>query len=259
MKIDTECCCDPAERDCKNLNDLPGGLQGYDCELCKNKGTVYVVKDGYVVAQECNCMLMRRNIVRIHESGLEELLRRNTLDTYITQENWQKGIKAVALDFLKSDGKDWFFIGGQVGAGKTHICTAIVGELMQRGYSAKYMQWRQEATKLKSVINDKEYEPLMDMLKTVSVLYIDDLFKGGTDKYGKKELPTPGDINLAFDIIATRYNQNLVTLISSERTMTELLAVDEAIGSRIAQKANKYKISLTQDEQKNYRLRGTEH
>ena len=42
------------------------------------------------------------------------------------------------------------FIGGQVGAGKTHLCTAMVGEFLKRGISAKYMLWRDDALKLKA-------------------------------------------------------------------------------------------------------------
>lgn len=43
------------EKECRTLNSLPGELKGYDCEICKNKGVVYVVKGGYTVAQECKC------------------------------------------------------------------------------------------------------------------------------------------------------------------------------------------------------------
>ena len=32
------------EKECRNLNSLTGDLKGYDCEICKNKGVVYVVK-----------------------------------------------------------------------------------------------------------------------------------------------------------------------------------------------------------------------
>ena len=76
-------CEDPLHRDCKNLNALEGDLKGYDCRLCKNKGVRYVVKEGYVVAQECQCVPARETLVRIRKSGLESVLRTNTFESYL--------------------------------------------------------------------------------------------------------------------------------------------------------------------------------
>lgn len=249
-------------RECKSLNELDGDLEGYDCDWCRNKGVIYAVKDGCVVAQECNCMMVRRNRLRVQKSGLDKLLEQNTFSTYLTVEGWQKRVKAMAEEYVENFGdsynhrQDWFFYGGQVGAGKTHICTAIAGGLMSKGFGVKYMQWREEATKLKSIINDDEYGFAVKMLKSVDVLYMDDFFKTNVDRDGKKQQPTSGDINLAFEIINARYNQGYVTIISSERTIDEIITVDEAVGSRIAQMAKRYTVNLVGDINKNYRLKG---
>ena len=244
------------EKECRVLNSLEGDLKGYDCEICKNKGVVYVLKGGYMVAQECKCMSVRQTLVRIHKSGLEDALKENTLDTYIAKEPWQEKIKKTAIAFLDDYKENWFFIGGQVGAGKTHICTALVGEFINRGYAAKYMLWKDEATKLKSVVNNPDsYEPLMYELKTIPVLYIDDFFKTSLDDRGNRVPPTQGDINLAFEILNHRYNQNKITIISSEMTIRELIACDEAVGSRIFQRTKKYQLSLSKDQNKNQRLK----
>ena len=244
------------EKECRNLNSLQGDLKGYDCELCKNKGVVYVVKGDYTVAQECKCMPVRQTLVRAQKSGLEGILKQNTFEAYRTDEPWQEKIKKTAISFLDDYKENWFFIGGQVGAGKTHICTALVSELINRGYAAKYMMWKEEATKLKSVVNDVDsYEPLMHELKTIPVLYIDDFFKTSLDDRGNRVPPTQGDINLAFEILNHRYNQNKITIISSEMTIRELIACDEAVGSRIFQRTKKYQLSLSKDQNKNQRLK----
>ena len=120
-------CDDPQQRDCNNLNALEGDLKGYDCRLCKNKGVRYVVKEGYLVAQECECMPARETLARIRKSGLESVLRTNTFERYLAKEPWQVRIKQEALRYLSDHNGRWFFIGGQAGAGKTHICTALVG------------------------------------------------------------------------------------------------------------------------------------
>lgn len=249
-------CEDPLYRDCKNLNALEGDLKGYDCRLCRNKGVRYVVKEGYVVAQECKCVPARETIVRIRKSGLESVLRTNTFESYLAQEPWQVRIKQEALRFLSDHTGKWFFIGGQAGAGKTHICTALVGQLIHKGYSAKYMLWKDESSKLKRVMHEgTQYERLLQELKSVPVLYIDDFFKTSVNSDGRKAQPTQGDINLAFEILNYRYNQDRITIISSEMTIKEIIACDEAVGSRIFQKTHPYSLNLSKDKAKNQRLK----
>lgn len=150
----------------------------------------------------------------------------------------------------------WFFIGGQTGAGKTHICTAICREFLLSGKSVKYMLWRDDIVKIKGCANDAQaYSKLIDEYKRVEVLYIDDLFKTGKGPDGSKQQPTGADINAAFEILNYRYNDpKLVTIVSSECTVNDILDIDEAVGGRIFEKAKVF--SLSRDRRKNYRLRG---
>ena len=61
------------------------------------------------------------------------------------------------------------------------------------------------------------------------MLYIDDLFKGNV---------TGADLNLAFQLINARYNdRKLITILSSELTLSEIIEQDEALGGRIYERA----------------------
>ena len=113
-----------------------------------------MVKEGYLVAQECECMPARETLARIRKSGLESVLRTNTFERYLAKEPWQVRIKQEALRYLSDHNGRWFFIGGQAGAGKTHICTALVGQLIQKGYGAKYMLWKDESAKPKRIMHE---------------------------------------------------------------------------------------------------------
>lgn len=237
------------------LNDLPGKLAGYDCQKCLNKGVVYTRDGYYIVSHECECMDVRRAKARIKNSGIEAIMDDYRFDTYKIKEPWQKQIRDSAVSFMNDHYRKWFFAGGQPGAGKTHICTAIVGEFLRRGIASRYMLWKDEATRLKAIINDPEYYNEIRTLKQIPVLYIDDFFKTATDNYGKRFLPTQGDINLAFEILNYRYTNNLVTIITSERTISELMDFDEAIGSRIYQRTKEYCFNFGPDKEKNWRLR----
>ena len=70
-------------------------------------------------------------------------------------------------------------MGGQSGAGKTHLCTAVTVHYIRKGKEARYMLWRDEIAQIKAIVTDSAaYAARMDALKKTPVLYIDDLFKG---------------------------------------------------------------------------------
>ena len=226
----------------------------YDCPKCKNRGEIAVNRNGLFVSCDCECRIIRRNIHCIRESGLAELLEIYTFENYTTEQAWQKYIKERAAAYVGENNGYWLSVLGCVGAGKTHICTAVCGELMKKGVSLKYMLWRDESVKLKGAANNhEEYIRLIQPFKDAEVLYIDDLFKS---KKGA-EL-TPADINLGFELINYRYNQpGKKTVISSEKSIAELYDIDSAVGSRIYEKSNKHDFCLEIEttNENNYRLR----
>ena len=233
------------------MNELEGHLPYVNCPKCKNKGVIYYEKDGYEYSRECECMRIRRSYQRIEKSGMKDILTKYTFPTYNVESEWQKDIKTKAEKFAKNPEK-CIYIGGQVGIGKTHLCTAIVGQLIKRGSEARYMKWRDDVVAIKQNANSDEYNRLIEPFKSVKVLYIDDLFK-----VKKGEQPTPADVNIAFEIINYRYlNEGLITVISSEKTGKELIEIDEAVGSRIVEMSGYYFINIGHDTKKNYRLRG---
>ena len=239
---------------------------GYNCDICKNKGFMATVKRneqfGYYSEAliPCKCQRARKAIQRLHRSGLKNIVKDYTFAKYEAQEGWQQTIKNKAQQFCTDNDHQWFFIGGQSGAGKTHICTAIAVYYIKHDKEVRYMLWRDEITKIKSIVNDPEqYGEAMKSLKETDVLYIDDLFKSGKGEDGKYKPPTAADINAAFEIINYRYNNpGLITIISSERTLVELNDIDEAIAGRIAErtKAGGYCINLKPDKTRNWRMKG---
>ena len=237
-------------------NDSVGKLDevdGYNCDICRNKGDIaYIDDNGYDIHKPCKCQKVRMALRRAKRSGLGEVITEFTFDKYDAKDEWQRAIKTSAQQFCTDDDAKWFFIGGQVGSGKTHICTAISAHYIKQGYDVKYMVWAEEAKKMKAVVNDENYQDMIGEYKDVEVLYIDDFLKV---RNGEK--PTTGDINLAFEIINHRLlEKDKITIISSEKTLDEIMDYDEATMSRIYQKAGAYKFNIGKDRQKNYRLNG---
>lgn len=229
-------------------NKTPGTLTGLNCPDCLNRGYfTRVDDDGYRYSEECHCMAKRRSLKRIEKSGLSDLMKRYTFETWKIKEEWQSGAKKAALEYAGSP-EGWFYLAGRPGTGKTHLCTALCAALIESGMEVRYLLWREFSAKAKAVVNDEEeYQRLVEPMKRVSVLYIDDLFK-----VGKGQQPTTGDVNLAFEILNARYNANLITIISSELTVEMILDVDEAVGSRIYERSKDNYLDLSEKE--NWRI-----
>jgi len=143
-------------------------------------------------------------------------------------KDYQKRMLEVAKVFLTDISKG-FVITGQSGAGKTHILSSVVIELVNMGFNVEYLKWQEKGKYLKSIVNDTElYQRELSILKTCQVLYIDDFLK-----VGKNGVPTDADINLAFEILDYRKENKLSTIISSERSLEEMIYIDEAVAGRV--------------------------
>lgn len=231
---------------------------GYHCRACRNKG--YIIKlvecaDGFhQVCSDCKCVEIRNSIMRMKRSGLKDIIKDYTFDKFEASEPWQKTIKDAAMEYARNP-EGWFFLGGQSGAGKTHLCTAICREFLLAGKSVRYMLWRDDIVRIKGAVTDsEEYSRVIDEFKRVDVLYIDDLFKTGKAADNSIQKPTGADINVAFEILNYRYNNpSLLTIVSSEMTEDELIDTDEALGGRIYERAQAFTIGRSRD--RNYRIK----
>ena len=228
-------------------NAQSGTLTGYDCKTCRNKGMIAEIRDGYEVMCLCSCMKTRDTLRRIHESGLESLLRICTFQNYTAEQPFQQHILQCAKAYLQERHR-WFYIGGQTGCGKTHICTAIVGGMIRNGFSVRYMAWREASNQLKAALTDGSYAAQIAAYKEADVLYIDDLFKTSSTAE-----VSGADVRLAFEILDYRARNQMLTILSTE--WPQLRQIDGAIGGRIIQMSKGYAFEIRPDNQKDYRLR----
>lgn len=242
----------------EGLNAEVGTLQdGFDCEICKNKGRIFVAdNDGHIHAKECRCM-GRRNAVRaVKRSGAEDLLKIYRFDLYDHDEGWQNVIYEKAINFAEQD-SGWWFIGGQNGSGKSKISISIFNRLLERGKECRYYLWRPIVTKLNQLIFDDadEYDRILQEIISIPCLYIDDFL---TEDEQRKL--TKFDFNLAFEIINARYIQSLggrqtITMLSSQNDMNWLISKDEAMACRICELAGDNVINVPYEAKYNYRMR----
>lgn len=250
-KNDLECgCSEFLKNKVARYNKSKGTLQDYNCDKCNNRGDIAIIIDDgagnyYESLIECECMKIRRTLSMIKVSGLSKAFERYQFENYQTENELQANIKNKALDYLVNGLNDWWYIGGQVGSGKTHICTAIVREKIKNFIPTRYIVWSEAIDEIKNQLRqNNDLSVKMEELKRVELLYIDDLLKYE---------PTKFELQVLFDIINYRYNNELQTIISSEKSVNEIIKIDEAIGSRIFERAKRYCLNVEKDESKNWR------
>lgn len=249
------------EWQCERENLRAGSLNeldGYDCSLCLNRGYIAQARPSGCSFEEvhviCKCDKIRKTIRAMKKSGLQDVSGDYRFDNFIASEPWQRNLLDKARAYVSENESRWLFIGGSSGTGKSHLCTAVAIELLKQGRELKYMLWRDEASRLKSIVNSESYSDEIREYKDVDVLYIDDLFKTGKGEGQRVQHPTSADINLAFEILNNRAIQKKQTIISSESTFSSLMSIDEALASRIMHLCGDYCLTIGKDA-KNYRMR----
>lgn len=233
----------------------------YACKICKDSKVIEYFVENEMYSQpisyykDCECVTLNRYKELYEKSGLTQALNNMTFKNYTTDGKPEiiAKCKEAAINYCKEfDGKQSISIIGQVGAGKTHLCTAICSYLMK--YKSKpvlYMQYRDSLTELKQMLkardSEEDYNLLMNRFKNAPVLYIDDLYKGADQNNS--------DLRIMFEIINYRYNNSKPIIVSSEFSAKKLLEIDEAIGSRIFEMSKGYRIEIPQQLELNHRLR----
>ena len=238
-----------------SYNRTVGSYTEIDCKKCLNRGSIAIPKEeGGIMMQECSCMTTRRALRKMERSGLKNVIRDMTFDRFRATEGWQEHIKAAAMAYAETM-EGWLLFCGQVGSGKSHLCTAVCRHRLLKGEEVRYMPWRDDIAALKAMsLDNAERSQMISDLKNAPILYIDDLFKSGRTADGTAN-PTGADVSIAFEIINYRYINHLPTILSTEKTPAELLAIDEATASRIIERASGNILNISRNPERNYRLR----
>ena len=236
---------------CATANNNVGHLNekdGINCDKCLNRGyfEMFNEETGNTYIKKCSCMAKRESILLMRKSGLDNLLN-CSFQNYETTEKWQKSALDMAVDYVNNSDNGWLYFSGQRGGGKTHLCSAICKELMNKGRSVKYMLWTDISQKLDALkYKELDYKLYMDVIKNTDVLYIDDFLKNSLHDFT--------EIKKAYIIINARDLVEKKTIISSENSIYELDDVDSAISGRIRKQCgNKYIIHITPQDGRDYR------
>ena len=202
----------------------------YTCKKCSDTGFINETK-------LCPCFKEALTLANVESSGMGKLIEKQSFENF--ELSWYEGeagqraefILRTAKAFAKNFGKsgDNLLLIGSTGTGKTHISTAIAKEVIARGFDVLYDSVQNiisdfEADKFKSGYSS-QYEPKAEKYLECDLLIIDDL---GT------EFVNQFTVSCLYNLINTRKNRGLSTIISTNLTADELASKYEGrISSRI--------------------------
>jgi len=225
------------------------------CEKCKGTTWIFYTKDGLEMAKPCDCREKVIALNRLASSGISEEDSKKGFNGFETfNEPALIGAKNTAVTYfqnfknIEGERNNSIMLCGSSGRGKTTLGLAIANNLINSGVGVRYMPYRDVVTSLKQQIgsdNKYTYNEHMYKLKNARVLFIDDLLKGKI---------TDSDVNIMYEIINYRYLQRKAVIISTEKTIEQLLEFDEAIGSRLIEMSKGYIVTFDSSIP-NYRLR----
>lgn len=200
----------------------------YTCEKCRDTG--------FVGTKMCSCLKELLITKNIKSSGMGRLIERQSFDNFTLngldgedRERMEKNLaiaKSYAENFPKKRGN--LLLIGTTGTGKTHISTAIAKEIIHQGFDVVYDSVQNiisdfEADKFKSGYG--QTDTVVDKYLECELLIIDDL---GT------EFTTQFSTSVIYNLLNTRQNKGLATVISTNLTAKELAGKYEGrIYSRI--------------------------
>ena len=201
------------------------------CKECADTGFI----DG---VRMCKCF--REELVRatIISSGIGQLIKKQSIENFDLDwykddmENYEMmkfnlaAAKNYCANFHKFRGN--ILLSGQTGTGKTHIYTAIAREVINLGYDVIYDSVQNiiadfEDDKFRRSYNSEELKA--EKYLECDLLIIDDL---GT------EFSNQVTISCIYNLLNTRHNKGLATIISTNLTSEELARkYEDRIYSRI--------------------------
>ena len=204
----------------------------YFCEKCSDTG--------YTNKGQTVCSCLREALIKesIAASGIGRLINEQSFDNFDVEwyrrnpDNYDRmrANLAAAKNYVKSfkNKRGNLLLIGTTGTGKTHISTAIARDLIHQGYDVLY-------DSAENVFSDFEqdrfrsgygpYEPKAEKYLRADLLIIDDL---GT------ELTNQFTLSCLYNLLNTRHNRGLATVISTNLTPDQLeMRYEDRISSRL--------------------------
>lgn len=128
----------------------------------------------------------------------------------------QEELYALLLGILHKKKNKGLYIVGDLGVGKTYLCTALANSLVKKGEKVAYVKVSTFFNEMKSYIsgNSISLDRMIDKLKRVDYLFFDDIGSESVSQFVRDDI--------LFDILDYRLDNKLITIFNSNLNIDEL-------------------------------------
>ncbi len=205
----------------------------HTCELCNDTG--------YINSKRCKCfndLVSQLSAQHLNSATVMKLTDFDSFDlNYYKGYKSDEGIDAYDImssvfEFCKNFAENFtpssngIFMLGKTGLGKTHLSLAIANKVISKGYSVAYDSIINFLMQVEREHFGKSDTDTLSMLLDVELLILDDL----GSEYEKNSFYA----STIYNIINTRLNKGLCTIISTNLTLSQLESrYDDRIISRL--------------------------
>ncbi len=192
------------------------------CDKCNNTG--YIFKGNKAIP--CDCIQKKEIYSNLKNANIPEKYLHCTIENFEKVDNLHKILKVMAKKFVEDfyPGCAGFLFLGKTGSGKTHLATAMLKEIIFRGYKGYFANTVQLLNFIRlAQFNHNKFDELndfMDNLLSQDLLILDDLGAEKTTDWTQERL---------YSIINSLYENNKTIIATSNCTIGELI---ERLGER---------------------------
>jgi DNA replication protein DnaC len=205
-----------------------------DCRLCGGTGRVFATDArGYSVVRGCECGADPRRLALLTGLRLPLKFIDRRLQNYVPDKKEQAVALGRACRFIDefvpaATGTRALLFWGPPGTGKTHLLTSILRELaVQKAVRGRYEEFFLLLSDVRNgFANDVSARQWLEPLRSIDVLTIDELGKGGRNKEFEQ--------GILDEIVSVRYNAGRPTLFATNYRPTK---AEWPSGSKEAQPA----------------------
>lgn len=199
----------------KEVMDICGNCNGKKCDSQTENMTVSLnidngkVKVNYVECEKAN---------RLSPSNFEVMYYSDNGEEVYLNENRSKLFTLMNNYIENYDGSKYnkgLYIYGGYGTGKSFMAYKFAQQLTLKGIKVLFVYYPELVRRIKSLIGTSEMEKLIDKLKTVEVLFLDDLGAENNTAFVRDDILSP--------ILQYRMNNELSLFITSNCNLEGLL------------------------------------